>query len=226
MINSELKYSEFCRDEAVSELGKFGISIMISVPEGKGLSDDLAEKLNEISQDLMNELFIDVTTKHARDFAIAAHGNQKYGKHPYVYHLDAVAKLVEPYDICLGPIVAYLHDVVEDTKVTIEDIKNNFDGNVAEHVLVLTDEPGANRKERKVKTNAKLSFVPEDLGLVLIVKAADRLANLRESAKTNNDSKLQMYRNEHGEFRAAAYRKGLCDELWEEMDDILAGNPR
>jgi len=57
--------------------------------------------------------------------------------------------------------------------------------------------------------------------LALIVKAADRLANLRESAKAGKASKLEMYRGEHPSFRNAACRRGLCDGLWEEMDQII-----
>ncbi len=57
--------------------------------------------------------------------------------------------------------------------------------------------------------------------MALEVKAADRLANLRMSAGSGSDSKLDMYRREHTAFRQAAYRPGLCDELWQEMDRIL-----
>lgn len=60
--------------------------------------------------------------------------------------------------------------------------------------------------------------------LALIVKAADRLANLRESARGRSGSKLDMYRQEHPAFRAAAYRPGLCDGLWEEIERLLATN--
>jgi hypothetical protein len=53
--------------------------------------------------------------------------------------------------------------------------------------------------------------------------AADRLANLRMSVADPAGGKLAMYRQEHPAFRAAAYRPGLGDELWAEIDRIVDG---
>ena len=100
---------------------------------------------------------------HARSFAIAAHGDQMYGDHPYSVHLDTVAELLAPFGE-EAQIVGYLHD-----------------------------------------------------------KAADRLANLRMSARDESGSNLETYRREHSAFRHAAYRRGLCDELWQEIDIIIDG---
>jgi hypothetical protein len=60
-----------------------------------------------------------------------------------------------------------------------------------------------------------------------MVKAADRLANLRHCAQGVEQGepvatrKLAMYRKEHPAFRTAVYRVGLCEELWQEMEDIF-----
>ncbi len=156
----------------------------------------------------------------ARDFAIKAHGDQKYGGQPYIVHLDAVANILRPNG-SFARIVGYLHDVLEDTKVTYEELADAFGSVVADLVLILTDEGLDTRRERKAKSNAKLRAVKADRQLALIVKAADRLANMRESAKGGAGSKLEMYRREHPEFTQAAFRPGLCDELWAEMDAIL-----
>jgi (p)ppGpp synthase/HD superfamily hydrolase len=156
----------------------------------------------------------------ARAFAIEAHGEQRYGDEPYVYHLDAVAKLVEPYGEA-AQVVAYLHDVVEDTAVDVDRIRQEFGEHAARCVLLVTDEAAVNRKERKAKTNAKLSKVEGDERVALIVKAADRLANLRMSVRGGGMSKLEMYRGEQTEFRKAAWREGLCDEIWGEIEEIL-----
>ncbi|HEY7153732.1 MAG TPA: HD domain-containing protein [Gemmataceae bacterium] len=158
----------------------------------------------------------------ARNFAVAAHGDQKYGDRPYLFHLDAVAELLAPFGE-QAQIVGYLHDVVEDTHVPLHTVRMEFVDLIADCVALVTDEPGANRKERKARTNAKLSTVSGENVLALVVKAADRLANLRMSARSGSESKLDMYRREHSEFRKAAYRPGLCDDLWLEMDRILGG---
>lgn len=157
-------------------------------------------------------------TQSARDFAVKAHGDQQYGHHPYSYHLDAVAALVAPFGDDFQ-IVAYLHDTVEDTATTVEEIEATFGRTIAECVSILTDEPGENRKARKAKTNAKLASTANTMALT--VKAADRLANLLECQRDATGGKLQMYRREHQAFREAAYRDRLCDDLWSRIDSIV-----
>jgi guanosine-3',5'-bis(diphosphate) 3'-pyrophosphohydrolase len=158
--------------------------------------------------------------KHARSFAIAAHGDQKYGDRPYSFHLDAVASLVAPYGE-EAVAIAYLHDVLEDTAVTPEQVQGEFGAGVAACVGLLTDEAGANRKERKAKTYAKLANVCGYEELALLVKAADRLANVRACIHDQKRNLWEVYRGEHPAFRAAAYRAGQCDPLWAELDSLV-----
>jgi (p)ppGpp synthase/HD superfamily hydrolase len=160
------------------------------------------------------------TVRRAREFAITAHNSQMYGDRPYSFHLDMMVKLLEPFGE-EAQVVGYLHDVVEDTDVRPETVRREFGEVVANCVSIVTDEPGANRRERKARTNVKLAKAAEDMKLALIVKAADRLANLQMSAQDKSGSKLEMYRREHAAFRQAAFRTGLFDGLWEEMDRIL-----
>jgi (p)ppGpp synthase/HD superfamily hydrolase len=158
---------------------------------------------------------------NARDFAATAHGDQKYGTAPYVVHLDEVAKIVATIDdTAPAAAVAYLHDVLEDTSVTAEAIEGTFGPFVRRCVEIVTDPPGATRKERKALLHERLKAVPESHHLALIVKAADRLANVRSSAR-DNPGLLSMYRKEHAAFKDAAFRAGLCDELWAEMEQLL-----
>ena len=118
--------------------------------------------------------------------------------------------------------IAYLHDTAEDTAVTITEIESRFGSKVAACVALLTDEPGANRKERKAKTYAKLAGVSGPNEIALLVKAADRLANVRACVKDQNESLWLLYQSEQTTFRAAAYRAGLCDPLWSELETLLA----
>jgi len=171
----------------------------------------------------------------AREFAIKAHGDQRYGKEPdappYSVHLDQVKEPPGSHwlstwtqeQVATAVAVAYLHDVVEDTDCTLEDVKAAFGSEVAEAVALLTDEPGENRKERKAKTYAKLAKAPTNTaGLVArIVKAADRLANVRACKKKGNEGLLRMYQKEHSAFRQAVRLPGLCDALHEALDEVL-----
>ncbi len=157
----------------------------------------------------------------ARTFAAEAHGAQTYGSQPYVVHLDAVAALV-PDDPSLQA-VAYLHDVLEDTGVQQSTIAARFGDDIAEAVALVTDPEAPGRSARKAKLHVRLSALGVDdpaSALALHVKVADRLANVRCCADSG-DPRLAMYRQEHQEFRAAAYRAGLCDALWDELDALL-----
>jgi (p)ppGpp synthase/HD superfamily hydrolase len=157
----------------------------------------------------------------ARSFAIKAHGDQRYGDRPYAFHLDAVAALASPYgDDAVA--VAYLHDTVEDTATTLEEIEREFGPQISAYIALLTDEPGSNRKERKAKTYAKLAQVHGLHELALVVKAADRLANVRACMEDRKRGLWEMYRNEHQLFRESVYRAGLCEPLWTELDALLS----
>ncbi len=147
----------------------------------------------------------------AHAFAFLHHGDQHYGDHPYIVHLDAVAALVEAYGDAV--VIAYLHDVVEDTGVTLADVEVEFGKLVADCVGILSDEPGVDRKERKSRTYAKMAGVSGELELALVVKVADRLANVRACVADKNVRLLGVYRGEHEVFRRSVYREGLCDEL-------------
>lgn len=164
----------------------------------------------------------------ARDFAVKAHGTQQYGGHPYLYHLEQVVHLLKPFGTA-AQIVGFLHDVVEDTETPLDAIAKEFGDLAADCVKLLTDSPEGTREEKKALSHARLARVPveHETKLALIVKAADRLANLRHCAEGVKQGdpvavkKLDMYRKEYSAFRTAVYRIGLCEDLWEEMEDIL-----
>ncbi|WP_291987679.1 HD domain-containing protein [Candidatus Accumulibacter sp. ACC007] len=157
----------------------------------------------------------------ARSFALAAHGSQRYGDLPYSFHLDEVVTLLAPYG-SQAQVIGYLHDVVEDTTVTDIEIRDRFGPLVAECVCLLTDLSGASRAERKAGTYARLATVSGAAELALVVKAADRLANVRSCVLDDRRGLMTVYRNEHASFRRSAYREGLCDPLWLELDVLLA----
>lgn len=160
-------------------------------------------------------------TTDARTFAAAAHGAQTYGTQPYLVHLDAVAALVPDHPELRA--VAYLHDVLEDTDVERDMLEARFGTAVAEAVALVTDPEAPSRRARKAKLHARLAALGIDEPasvLALHVKVADRLANVRCCAQSG-DRRLAMYRREHEAFRPAAYRAGLCDALWNELDALL-----
>jgi hypothetical protein len=114
-------------------------------------------------------------------------------------------------------VVGYLHDVVEDTAVSVADIETRVGTVVAECVGIVTDDEGVSRRERKERIFAKMAPVGPDHELALIVKVADRLANVRACIEDGQAPLLAMYGKEHVSFEKAVYRSGLCDALWWEL---------
>jgi len=70
---------------------------------------------------------------YARQYAIDKHSDQRYGELPYSVHLDAVASIASKYDE-VAAVVAYLHDVVEDTGTTLRDVEKEFGSWVADGI--------------------------------------------------------------------------------------------
>ncbi|MBF2052831.1 MAG: bifunctional (p)ppGpp synthetase/guanosine-3',5'-bis(diphosphate) 3'-pyrophosphohydrolase [Candidatus Sericytochromatia bacterium] len=152
----------------------------------------------------------------ARAFAIERHGGQLYGDQPYSVHLDAVARLAAPYGE-QAEVIACLHDVVEDTDTPLSEIEARFGPFVAACVGILTDEAGAGRPTRKARTYTKMAAVSGPESLALVVKAADRLANVEACVAGQQQTLLEKYCREQAAFYQAAYRPGLCDSLWESL---------
>lgn len=118
----------------------------------------------------------------ARIFATAAHGAaaqlRKYTNEPYIVHPREVAGIVLQHGGSEAQIAAaWLHDVVEDTGVTIEVIKAEFGEEIAELVGWLTDvsrpEQG-NRATRKAIDRAHTAMAPAE---AQTIKLADLISN-------------------------------------------------
>jgi len=126
----------------------------------------------------------DVTRiKEAFEFAKMAHADQKRKSgEPYIIHPIEVAGIVAG-ELKLGAnpvIAAFLHDVVEDTKYTIDDIQKRFGKDVAFLVSVLTKQSKEHYEMSKQVDNYKqmLDSIHYDIR-ALLIKLADRLHNMR-----------------------------------------------
>ncbi|MCG7496462.1 HD domain-containing protein [Vibrio sp. Of7-15] len=158
----------------------------------------------------------------AQTFARERHKNQNYGDLPYYRHLDEVAEIASPFGN-LAMIVAQLHDVLEDTDTTVDEIAHEFGFTVANAVFFVTDCEHDNRLIRKKNMNKNLAClnVEDDAGrLALLVKSCDRLANLRASKRISSYH-FERYQKEHADFRAAVYRPGLCEAIWWEIEQLV-----
>lgn len=158
-------------------------------------------------------------------FATIAHKGQTWGEFPYIEHCRRVYDVIINYsDACpiikenidiLGP-AAFLHDVLEDTTVTREQLASVFRSDVVDLVFAVTDEPGKNRKERKALTYFKIiQYGPTAVAL----KLADRLVNVKDSFQ-NNESLFQMYQKEHETFWARLHPVDISalQPLWQDLN--------
>jgi len=129
-------------------------------------------------------------------FAQNAHKSQKYGDRPYIYHLIDTAATARTIGADEDVIAACcLHDVLEDTPLSYNDVKKEFGERIADIVYAVTDELGKNRKERKERTFGKIRANPD----AILVKLCDRIANMR-NAKYQNQRMYTMYLDEYESF--------------------------
>lgn len=165
----------------------------------------------------------------AFDFACEAHmGVRRRSGQPYIIHPIAVAKIVVS-DIGLGYksiAAALLHDVVEDTDYTIEDVRNLFGDKIASLVEGLTKIKTVLDKEDKTRTesiqaeNLKriLLTINDDVRVVLI-KLADRLHNCRTIEFMPEYKRDKILSETMYVFIPLAHRLGLYG-IKSEMEDI------
>ena len=149
------------------------------------------EMIQQAFQELLNDYLhtkhrkrVEIITK-AFNFANQAHkGIKRRSGEPYILHPIAVAKIV-CNEIGLGSTSicsALLHDVVEDTDYTVEDIENIFGPKIAQIVDGLTKISGGifgDRASAQAENFKKLLLTMSDDIRVILIKIADRLHNMR-----------------------------------------------
>ena len=155
----------------------------------KEIADE--EMINQAFHELLNDYLntkhrkkVEIITK-AFNFANQAHkGIKRRSGEPYIMHPIAVASIV-CNEIGLGSTsicAALLHDVVEDTDYTVEDIENIFGPNIAQIVDGLTKISGGifgDRASAQAENFKKLLLTMSNDIRVILIKIADRLHNMR-----------------------------------------------
>lgn len=163
--------------------------------------------------------------RQAYEIAVQAHSKQrrKSGE-PYILHPIEVARICAE-EIGLGPtavVAALLHDVVEDTDVTLEDIRKQFGEKIGRIVDGLTKLDSSYNSENPQAENFKkvLSTLNSDVRVVLI-KMADRLHNMRTLGSMKRDKQLKIASETSYIYAPLAHRLGLYKLKTEFMDLCL-----
>lgn len=171
---------------------------------------------------------LDVIQK-AFDFANEAHkGIRRRSGEPYILHPIAVAKIVVS-NIGLGYksiVAALLHDVVEDTHYTVEDLRSLFGDKVATIVegltkikTVLDNEDKAEQKSIQAENFKRILLTLNDDVRVVLIKLADRLHNCRTIEYMPEHKRDKILSETMFVFIPLAHRLGLYG-VKSEMEDI------
>ena len=151
-------------------------------------------------------------------FAARAHAGQfrkGIGQVPYINHPCAVADFVaKAGGEQAAVIAAVLHDVVEDTSITLDEIEAEFGEEIAKYVAALTDTPEMSAlpgKARKAMQAEKIAYAPDAAKLI---KLADQTNNLQDLCGVFGDRPLEMRQTYLAGARAIAKNcAGLSDLL-------------
>ena len=150
---------------------------------------------------------------HAYEFAHEAHREQKRKSgEPYIIHPIAVASIVaRELELGDNPVIsAFLHDVVEDTDYTVEDIRERFGDDVAFLVDTVTKRKKKSYEHSKQVYNNRqiLESVHYDIR-ALLIKLADRLHNMRTLDSMRADKQMKIAGETDYFYAPLANRLGL-----------------
>lgn len=162
----------------------------------------------------------------AKMVATRRHSGDFYGVLPYTHHLQDVENVLRRFDT-LNPIslayetnpdlfvAAWLHDIVEDTRMKQRDLEECFGEKVTALVMAVTDVDGPNRVVRKAMTYPKTRAAGKD---AVRLKLADRIANVENGGRS-----FKMYCTEHEDFKRSLYTAGENEDMWKYLDGLVKG---
>lgn len=181
--------------------------------------EDLLEKIEASGKNY------DVATiRKAYELAEKAHGEQKRASgEPYIIHPISVAVILVELGMDTESITAaLLHDVVEDTDVTIEAVEKTFGHDVAwlvGGVTKLGKIPYSSREEQQAENVRKMLLAMAQDVRVIIIKLADRLHNARTFEFLSDDKRRYKSLETMEIYAPLAHRLGI-KKIKEELEDI------
>ncbi len=157
-------------------------------------------------------------------YAYEAHNGQlrKSGE-PYIIHPIAVAKILIGFGMDWQSVTAaLLHDVVEDTPVTSEEVRRRFGGDVqylVDGVTKLGKVPLQNKEEQQAENLRKLLLAMSEDIRVIIIKLADRLHNMRTLKYVREQKRRDTAKETIEIYAPIAHRLGIRP-VKEELEDL------
>lgn len=193
-------------------------------PDEERLIDEAFQHLIDSYLQTKHRKKVEIITK-AFQFARKAHnGVRRHSGEPYIMHPISVAQIVCS-EIGLGSTsicAALLHDVVEDTDYTIDDIKNVFGPKIAQIVDGLTKIAGGifgDKASAQAENFKKLLLTMNDDIRVILIKIADRLHNMRTLDSMQPRKQYKIAGETLYIYAPLAYRLGL-NKIKTELEDL------
>ncbi len=181
--------------------------------------DDVLEKMKKNNKKSDLKLI-----KRAYDFAKEKHGDQlrKSGE-PYIIHPVQVAYILAELELDDATIcAALLHDVAEDTEVTIQDLAKEFSTEIAEMVdgvTKLSNLKYTSAEEQQVENYRKMFLAMGKDIRVILIKLADRLHNMRTLKFLKRDRQIAISKETQDLYAPLANRLGMYSLKWE-LEDL------
>ena len=161
----------------------------------------------------------------AYEYADKLHAGQlRKSNEPYIIHPLEVAYIVSTLELDDNAIcAALLHDVVEDTSATLDDIKNEFGDEIAMLVDGVTKlgkiANYIDKEEEQVENYRKLFMAMAKDIRVVMIKLADRLHNMRTLKHLSDDRKVAIAKETRQLYAPLANRLGIYSIKWE-LEDL------
>ncbi len=185
----------------------------------RGLPRALARQLEAYADRLDVDLI-----REAYDFAVEAHGGQtRASGEEYVTHTVEVATILAQLRLDTDSIVSGLvHDTVEDTEATMEDIRSHFGDEVAtivDGVTKLGKVKFRSATEQQVENYRKMLLSMAEDARVILVKLADRLHNMRTLEHLPEAKRRRIALETREIYAPLAHRLGMAAIRWE-LEDL------
>ena len=164
--------------------------------------------------------------RDAYEYAVKLHeGQKRRDGSPYVTHCVATAEIIAEQGLDEDSIVAaLLHDVIEDTPATYDDVKRQFGATVAdivEGVTKLTRVQYTSHEEEQAENLRKMLIAMAKDIRVILIKIADRLHNMRTMDYQSKEKQLIKSAETMEIYAPIAHRLGMQKVKWELEDRSL-----
>ena len=187
------------------------------------VSRDLDDLLHCIKGYLKDETQID-TIQKAYHLAAEAHEHQtRQSGEPYIIHPLSVAFILAQLEMdAEGICAALLHDVVEDTDYTLDDIRDRFGEDVAQlvdGVTKLSQFHYKDKEDQQLENFRKMFLAMAKDVRVVLIKLADRLHNMRTLSVFRREKQIRIAKETQEIYAPLAHRLGIYNIKWE-LEDL------